>query len=82
MCDYLEYVVCIICKQVGEKMKADEAMLLPNIQRDFIQEIYGNTASFSSIVHVSADDISTTPWLLSHLHLHFNTRLEVQCRHK
>ena len=63
-------------------MKADEAMLLPNIHRDFIKEIHGNIALFSSIVHVSGDDIPTTRWLLPHLHLHFNARLEVQCRHK
>ena len=81
MGDYLEYVACIICTQVGEKMKADEAMLLPNIQRHIIQEIHGHIALFSSIVHVSADNIPTTRWLLSHLHLHFNARLEVHKRY-
>jgi hypothetical protein len=29
--DYLEYIVCLVCKKVGEHMIADEAVLLPTL---------------------------------------------------
>ena len=82
--DYLEYVVCLICKRVGDRMKAGETMLLPSVYKKFKREIYANTAPFSHNVHVQVceGDIPNAHWLLSHLHLYFENMLEVQCRHR
>ena len=62
-------------------MKADEAMLLPKLYKDFTQEVYTHIASFSS-VNFSESDIPSSRWLLSHLHLHFEDMIEVQCRQR
>ena len=35
-----EYVVCHVCRLVGEVMKADEAVLLPTLQKYLISEMY------------------------------------------
>ena len=86
MSDYFEFVVCLICKTFGEQMKADEAILLPKMHKDFVQEIYANIGPFSNSVHVHVhvcqSGIPTTRWLLSRLHLYFDNMLEVQCRHR
>ena len=81
MGEYLEYIVCIISTYVGEQMKADEALLLPKLQKEFTREIYAYTASF---VNVSAceSDIPSSRWLLSQLHVHFENMLEVQSRQR
>ena len=73
-------------KTFGEQMKADEAILLPKMHKDFVQEIYANIGPFSNSVHVHVhvcqSGIPTTRWLLSRLHLYFDNMLEVQCRHR
>ena len=81
--DYLEYVVCTICRMVGEKMKVDEVMLLPSLYKDFVNEVHANLALFTS-VNMSDSDVPTSRWLLSRLHniMHFENMLEVQCRHR
>ena len=80
--DYFNYIVTLICQKIGEKMKADEAMLLPNIYRAFVHEINANTGSFNNIASVNESDLPTIHWLLSHIQMHFDNMLEVQCRHK
>ena len=70
MGEYLEYIVCIISTYVGEQMKADEALLLPKLQKEFTREIYAYTASFVN-VSVCESDIPSSRWLLSQLHVHF-----------
>ena len=72
---------CIIGKYVGEKMKEDEAMLLPNLYRDFIHELHAHKTVFPQVC-VCNNEIPTSRWFLSHLHAHFENVLEVQCRHK
>ena len=39
--------MCIISTYVGEQMKADEAMLLPKLQKEFTREIYAHAAAFA-----------------------------------
>ena len=81
MGEYLEYIVCIISTYVGEQMKADEALLLPKLQKEFTREIYAYTASFVN-VSVCESDIPNSRWLLSQLHVHFENMLEVQSRQR
>ena len=81
MGEYLEYIVCIISTYVGEQMKADEALLLPKLQKEFTREIYAYTASFVN-VSVCESDIPSSRWLLSQLHVHFENMLEAQCRQR
>ena len=80
--EYLEYIVCLICRRVGDQRKADEALLLPSVYKEFIK--HANTAPFSHTVHVQVceGDVSNARWLLSRLHLYFENILEVQCRHR
>jgi len=37
---YLEYTACAVCKKVGEHMKADEAMLLPTLRKELVNEAF------------------------------------------
>ena len=81
MSDYLEYVVCLVCKKVGEHMIADEALLLPTLHKELANEVLANAIIFPHL-DVSEQDIPTTRWLLSRLHLYFENQLEAQCRHR
>jgi len=62
-------------------MKVDEAMLLPSLYKDFVNDVHAKLALFTS-VNMSDSDIPTSCWLLLCLHMHFENMLEVQCRHR
>ena len=79
--DYLEYVACKVCKKLGECMKTDEALLLPSLHKDFANEAIANLFMFSQVGDVS-EYIPTSRWLLSQIHLYFENKIEVHCRHK
>lgn len=81
MSEYLDYVVCIMCTYVGEKMKVDEAMLLPKLHKYFTSKVYANQHAFAN-VSVCEHDVPSSRWLISHLHLNFENMLEMQCRHR
>ena len=81
MSDYLEYVACKVCKKLGEYMKTDEALLLPSLHKDFANEAVANLFMFSQVGDVS-EYIPTSRWLLSQIHLYFENKIEVHCRHK
>ena len=81
MGEYLEYIVCLIGKFVAGKMKNDEAILLPNLYRDFMHELQAHKAYFPQ-VNACEIDTPSCRWFLSHLHGYFENVLEVQCRHK
>lgn len=42
MNDYPDYVVCLVCKKVGEHMKADEARLLPTLRTELANKQLDN----------------------------------------
>lgn len=63
-------------------MKANEAILLPTLHKEFLNKAYGNTASFPNITQMCDNDIPNSRWLLSLLHLYFENKIEVQCRLK
>ena len=62
-------------------MIADEALLLPTLHKELANEVLANAIIFPHL-DVSEQDIPTTRWLLSRLHLYFENRLEAQCRHR
>ena len=79
--EYLEYIVCKLCTYMGERMKADEAMLLPKLYKLFTNEFLAQKQHFPNI-SVSDSDIPTKRWLTSHIHAHFENEIEVQCIHR
>ncbi len=79
---YLEFVACVVAKKVGERMKADVAMLLPALHNELAYEAFANVSMFPQVSDLSERDIPTSRWLLSLLHLYFEDKLEVQCRHR
>ena len=80
--DCIECAMYEICKRVGETMKADEAMLLPTLHKEFIHEIHSNLANFPNVGVVHKDDIPPSRWLLSRLYFYFEGMIEVQCHQK
>ncbi len=80
--DYLEFVACLVGKKVGERMKSNEAMLLPAVHKEFADEALAHVSMFPNVGSISEHDIPTTRWLLSRLHVYFEDHIEVQCRHK
>ena len=63
---YLEYTACSVCKKVGEHMKADEAMLLPTLHKELVNEAFA--FMFPWLGDLSEQDLPTNHWLLSKLH--------------
>ena len=63
---YLEYTACSVCKKVGEHMKADEAMLLPTLHKELVNEAFA--FMFPWLGDLSEQDLPTNHWLLSQLH--------------
>ena len=57
MGEYLEYIVSMYV------VNADEAVLLPDLQKEFTREIYAHTASFVD-VSVCESDIPSSHWVL------------------
>ena len=72
MSDYLEYVMCLVCKKVGEHMIADEALLLPTLHKELANEVLADAIIFPHL-DVSEQDIPTTRWLLSRPHFYVPT---------
>ena len=78
--DYIDYTLYSICKRFGEKMKVDEATLLPNLHTQFCEELSSNRVAFPRVS--VQDDIPSSQWLLSQLHTCFEGSVEIQCRQK
>ena len=68
--DYIDYTMCSTCKRLGEKMKVDEAALLPNLYKQFREELLANAVSFPN-VSVQENDVPSTRWLLAQLYACF-----------
>ena len=79
--DYIDYTMCSTCKRLGEKMKVDEAALLPNLYKQFREELLANAVSFPN-VSVQENDVPSTRWLLAQLYACFEGSIQVQCRQK
>ena len=56
MNDYPDYVVCLVCKKVGEHMKADEARLLPTLRTELANKQLDNAILSLSLINVSEQD--------------------------
>ena len=55
--------------------------VLPTLHKELANEVLANAIIFPHL-DVSEQDIPTTRWLLSRLHLYFENQLEAQCRHR
>ena len=63
-------------------MKSDEAVLLPMVRKQFVDEAFANVSMFPNVGSITERDLPTNRWLLSRLHVFFEDNIEVQCRHK
>ena len=55
-------------------MKLDEAMLLPNVYKEFKSEVFANISQFPSAKSLSENDLPNSHWLLSQFHMYFETK--------
>jgi len=69
-------------KNVGKCMKSDEAVLLPMLRKQFVDEAFANVSMFPNVGSIPERDLLTNCWLLLRLHMLFEDNIEVQCRHK
>ena len=75
--EYLEFVVCIcMCEYVGDRMKIDEAMLLPKVYRDFVNELHTHQMLFPK-VSVCVSNIPNSRWF-SHVFM-YTLRMCLKC---
>ena len=74
--------MCLLCKRIGEHTKLDEAMLLPNVHKEFEREVLANVGQFPRAKCITENELPNSRWLLSQLHVYFEDKLDVQCRHK
>ena len=63
-------------------MKLDEAMLLPNVHKEFQREVLANAGQFPWVKCITENELPNSRWLLSRLHVYFKDKLDVRCRHK
>ena len=61
-------------------MKLDEAMLLPNVYKEFKSEVFANISQFPHAKSLSENELPNSHWLLSQFHVYFENT--IQCRHK
>ena len=59
--DCIEYTVCSesVCRRLGERMKLDEAMLLPTLYKQFSHELMSNLVLFPN-ARLEEDNTSST----------------------
>jgi len=58
-------------------MKSDEAVLLPMVRKQFVDEAFANVSMFPNVGSITEHDLPT-----NRLHVFFEDNTEVQCRHK
>ena len=76
--DYIALLGCLSAQRVAEQLKNDEALLLPVVYREFVDQI-GNQVTQSPGICITDDEI---PRFLSRLHMHLGPLLEVHCKHR
>jgi len=52
-------------------MKSDEAVLLPMVRKQFVDEAFANVSMFPNVGSITERDLPTNRWLLSRLHVFF-----------
>ena len=80
--EYIDLTLCTTAKRLAERMRSDEATLLPLVHREFFNEVHNGALLFPHLTPINDSDIPSTRWLLSWLHSLLGNSLQVQCSHK
>ena len=73
--------MCPVGIEVALALSKDEALLLPNVYRDFVSKFKSPSNSYPTVT-VPENDVPSNRWLLSRLHHFFGDMVRVECKHK
>ena len=80
--EYLGWVVCQIALKLAKILQRDEAILLPELHRQFCQLLTTSIDGFPNVHKSLKTNLPTNRWLLSSIGNHLKDTLGIVCKHR